>query len=563
MILNSPYISGSLTVTGNTNLMGALTVTGSLAGTATSSSFAYTASSAVSAYTAASAVNATTALTASYATSFTVGGTLTAQTLVVQTITSSVSFITGSTRFGSSSINTHDFTGSVNITGSLTVNTTGTEFQVTNAGVVMGNLLADNHNVTGSLRVNTNGLFVSSSGFVGLNKAVPQRQYTQVANANGIVFTIQNAASSNEGFIAGFDIPGSTYIQLSNSANSSTVYLNSSGSSYFTGGNVGIGTTTPTNRLETIGISGSSGIITPLYVRGWNATTNTGGTETSYGGIHLSNNLDTTVVLRVLGSGHAQLSTDSSGRFLSFGTDAFVERMRIASGGSVGIGCTPGSITSVDIQNLSATSNNVFLRLQNNTASEDCGIIISGSFGTAVEHRMGINTIVSSKDLTFHNSNTAGYRWYTDGVNTLNITSGGAVTTPLQPFAMGGLDGNQSISLNTFTTLNFSTSVGMFYYANVGNCWNNSTRAFTAPVTGTYLVNVSLMTDAVGQVALHVNGVRKHSIPSYPFTSSSTWGGSAMIPLSSGEALTLQGYGNAGTVTQNTFHTFFAIYLLG
>jgi hypothetical protein len=36
-----------------------------------------------------------------------------------------------------------------------------------------------------------------------------------------------------------------------------------------------------------------------------------------------------------------------------------------------------------------------------------------------------------------------------------------------------------------------------------------------------------------------------------------------MIPLSSGEVLTLQGYGNAGTVEQNTFHTFFAIYLLG
>jgi hypothetical protein len=167
MILNSPYISGSLTVTGNTNLIGALTVTGSLAGTATSSSFAYTASSAVSAYTAASAVNATTALTASYATSFTVGGTLTAQTLVVQTITSSVSFITGSTRFGSLLTNTHDFTGSVRITGSLTVNTTGTEFQVTNNGVVMGNLLADSHSVTGSLRVTGSGTFTSTISAIG------------------------------------------------------------------------------------------------------------------------------------------------------------------------------------------------------------------------------------------------------------------------------------------------------------------------------------------------------------------------------------------------------------
>ena len=51
--------------------------------------------------------------------SLTVGGTITAQTLVVQTITSSVDFVTGSTRFGSQLSNTHQFTGSVSITGSL------------------------------------------------------------------------------------------------------------------------------------------------------------------------------------------------------------------------------------------------------------------------------------------------------------------------------------------------------------------------------------------------------------------------------------------------------------
>jgi hypothetical protein len=57
-----------------------------------------------------------------------VTGSITAQTLVVQTITSSVDFVTGSTRFGSISENTHQFTGSVsvsgstNLAGSLTVN---------------------------------------------------------------------------------------------------------------------------------------------------------------------------------------------------------------------------------------------------------------------------------------------------------------------------------------------------------------------------------------------------------------------------------------------------------
>lgn len=48
-------------------------------------------------------------------------GTITAQTLVVQTVTSSVDFVTGSTRFGSLLTDTHRFTGSVSITGSLSV----------------------------------------------------------------------------------------------------------------------------------------------------------------------------------------------------------------------------------------------------------------------------------------------------------------------------------------------------------------------------------------------------------------------------------------------------------
>ena len=49
-------------------------------------------------------------------------GTLTAQTIVAQVITSSTDFVTGSTRFGSLLTNTHQFTGSVFVTNSFTVN---------------------------------------------------------------------------------------------------------------------------------------------------------------------------------------------------------------------------------------------------------------------------------------------------------------------------------------------------------------------------------------------------------------------------------------------------------
>ena len=64
------------------------------------------------------AVSSSFAATASSADNLTVRGTLTAQTINVQTITSSIEFITGSTRNGSIAGNIHEFTGSVSITGS-------------------------------------------------------------------------------------------------------------------------------------------------------------------------------------------------------------------------------------------------------------------------------------------------------------------------------------------------------------------------------------------------------------------------------------------------------------
>ena len=50
--------------------------------------------------------------------SLTATSTITAQTLVVQTITSSISSITGSTNFGTLSSNIHTFTGSISVSGS-------------------------------------------------------------------------------------------------------------------------------------------------------------------------------------------------------------------------------------------------------------------------------------------------------------------------------------------------------------------------------------------------------------------------------------------------------------
>jgi hypothetical protein len=123
MILNSPYISGSSTITGNLNVLGS--ISGST-NSAISASYALNATSASYALNSTATLSSSYAATSSYADTFTVAGTLTAQKLVVQTITSSIVYSSGSNVFGNSVSNTQSMTGSVGISGSLAVVGAGT-----------------------------------------------------------------------------------------------------------------------------------------------------------------------------------------------------------------------------------------------------------------------------------------------------------------------------------------------------------------------------------------------------------------------------------------------------
>jgi len=141
MIINSPLISGSAVITGDLTVSGSISgefrgsvenaISASYAETAESvisASYAETAGSAISATNAEIATNATNATnaisaqTASYADNFTVAGTLTAQKLVVETVSSSVVYSSGSNVFGNSLSNTQTMSGSVSVVGSLSVN---------------------------------------------------------------------------------------------------------------------------------------------------------------------------------------------------------------------------------------------------------------------------------------------------------------------------------------------------------------------------------------------------------------------------------------------------------
>ena len=100
--------------------------------------------------------------------SLTTTGTLTAQTLVVQTITSSVDFVTGSSVNGSLSSNTHQFTGSVLMSGSLSVG--GALTGTTATFRVSDNSITDLFMLRGIILANAvNRLLKSSISFWVLN----------------------------------------------------------------------------------------------------------------------------------------------------------------------------------------------------------------------------------------------------------------------------------------------------------------------------------------------------------------------------------------------------------
>ena len=187
--------------------------------------------------------------------SFTTSGTITAQTLVVQTITSSITQMTGSNVFGSTLTNTQRFTGSVLVTGSLAITTTGTEFQVNPNGVNIGNALTDSHVISGSFRVNPNGLFVSSSGNVGIGFATP-------AVALQVSGTVAVGNDTTGWGRLSFDAASNaTRLQSSKNGTDSiglSFWTQASGGGFaermiISGSNVGIGTSTPGQLFEVVG----------------------------------------------------------------------------------------------------------------------------------------------------------------------------------------------------------------------------------------------------------------------------------------------------------------------
>jgi hypothetical protein len=249
LALDSQLLSGTGSV--------GFTTTGSFTAASSSLSSRTTQIESVYATTGSNSFRATQSITGS----LTVTGQIVAQTLNVQQVTSSIVYSSGSNVFGCDLNSRQTFTGSVNITGSLIVNTTGPELQVNNNGVIIGNLLTDNHSITGSLRITGSNVIITGalsgtsatfSGNLNLQGAVTrninfydssntninaQIQYDQIASNSGqLLFGTNNAGT----FATRLTIANTGAATFSSSISTGTLSL--SGGTIQSSGNYYIGT---------------------------------------------------------------------------------------------------------------------------------------------------------------------------------------------------------------------------------------------------------------------------------------------------------------------------------
>jgi hypothetical protein len=189
---------------------------------------------------------------------------------------------------------------------------------------------------TNNVAISTNGtgrLFIDSSGQVGLGTSSPGRRLSVQNSATGTegIALYRNTGDGTLMVGLGQDADGPGQILVNTTNGDTKVLLRANGASYFTGGNVGIGTTSPGNPLHVSG----TGVVCQLASSNNNNVINIKGNGATNG---------------------AWLGTTSSDDFIIANGASVTERARIDSSGRLLVGTSTTSGNAVIQTNLGGLS---------------------------------------------------------------------------------------------------------------------------------------------------------------------------------------------------------------
>ena len=270
----------------------------------------------------------------------------------------------------------------------------------------------------GSLELLTSGLArltILAAGNVGIGTSPNSRLHVKGIGTDGL--TLERASAGQDVFIKFQNESGvNVWEQLVTGAaqDFSLTRLGGSGNILLgsTAGNVGIGTASPTNPLhvETTGAD--------LGIQIYRNVSSDGGSAPLFISHKSTAGVINTVNIEAIGSGAMLFRTGATG-LATFGT----ERMRITSGGNVGVGLTPASIVRFHVKGVDSTDNNLALAVVNSSSADlfyvrNDGLILTGSSASSPTNNTNAalpNVFVGSSGILYK-STTSSLR-YKENIN--------------------------------------------------------------------------------------------------------------------------------------------------